>query len=109
MALKVLKDYYASSGGSAELLQAEKPAAPVNHEAATGAASGIVGILEVVESDFSKNLATAETQEEAAAADYEKVTNDNRVSKAMKEQDVKYKSKEAASLDKTSAELASDL
>merc|ERR550537_561699 len=43
-----------------------------------------------------------------AASEYEKTTQENKVTKAMKEQDVKYKNQEAASLDKTISELSSD-
>merc|ERR1711920_128441 len=57
-ALTILREYY---GGSAALLQGAdadvQPAKPELHTAATGAGNSIVGILEVVESDFAKNLA----------------------------------------------------
>merc|ERR1719203_1099351 len=62
-ALGVLRDYYGS--GAAAMIQDEakfsalmqQPAMPEKHKAAGGAGSSIVGILEVVESDFAKNLA----------------------------------------------------
>merc|ERR1740121_762525 len=92
-ALKVLKDYYASEGA---------------HGSADGAASGIIGLLEVVEADFSKNLAQITADEEAAVAEYEKVSKENEIEKTTKEQDVKYKTKESKELDKSSAELSSD-
>jgi len=108
MALKVLKDYYSASP---ELLQAraQQPAAPGTHEAASGASSGIIGMLEVIESDFSKNLAASMAEEEAAVTEYEKVTQENKITKTIKEQDVKYKTKEFTGLDKEISELSSDL
>jgi len=78
------------------------------HTKAEGAGSSIVGILEVVESDFSKSLATETVAEEEAQTTYEKVTQENKITKAMKDQDVKYKSQEATSLDKEIAENSSD-
>jgi len=110
MALKVLKDYY-NADQAASLFQAEmaQPAAPVNHDKSSGAGSGIIGMLEVIESDFSKNLSEVTTEEDSAAFEYEKGSQENRVSKTMKEQDVKYKTKEAAALDKAASEDASDL
>jgi len=101
-AITVLKDYY---GGAAFVQQ---PPLPEKHEKASGAGGGIIDILEVVESDFSKNLAEEETAEADAVATYEKVTQENKITKALKDQDVKYKTQEFTSLDKEIAELTSD-
>merc|ERR1719484_3206 len=93
-ALSVLKEYYAKEGKS--------------HNAAGGAGGGIVSMLEVVESDFTKGLAEMEGAESSAVAEYEKVTYMNKVEKTSKDQDVKYKTKEAAGLDKATTEAVSD-
>merc|ERR1719311_1554553 len=90
----------------AELMQ--QPAAPQQHAKAGGAGGSIINILEVCESDFATNLAKEETEEADAEAEYEKTTQENKVTKMMKEQDVKYKMQEATSLDKTISELSSD-
>merc|ERR1719498_2021110 len=79
----VHKDYY---GGSAALLQnsgdfdafMQQPAPPKKHSASGGAGGSIIDILEVCESDFTKNLATEETEEADAVATYEKTTDDNK-------------------------------
>merc|ERR1719253_2188850 len=94
LALKVLKDYYSKSDKA--------------HVEASGAGAGIIGLLEVVESDFSKNLAEMISTEEAAVAEYEEITKQNAVDKTNKDQDVKYKTQEAASRDKESAEAKDD-
>merc|ERR1719343_306844 len=85
-----------------------QPAMPVKHEKAGGAGGSIINILEVVESDFAKNLATEETQEADAAAEYEQTTQENKITKTLKDQDVKYKTQEFKGLDKDIAELSSD-
>merc|ERR1740138_1752240 len=85
-----------------------QPAVPVQHSKASGAGGSIVEILEVVESDFAKNLAQEETQEADATAEYEKQAQENKVTKSMKEQDVKYQTAEFKGLDKTVSELSSD-
>jgi len=94
LALKVLRDYYAKEDKA--------------HASADGAAGGIIGMLEVVESDFSKGLAEMISVEEAAVAAYEKQTKENEITKTTKEQDVKYKSKESKSLAKAAAENTAD-
>merc|ERR1740138_144955 len=86
----------------------QQPAMPEKHTKAGGAGGSIISMLEVVESDFAKDLATEETVEADAEAEYQKTTQTNKVTKAIKEQDVKYKTKEFKSLDKTISELAGD-
>jgi len=93
-ALKVLNEYYA---------KADKA-----HSSSDGASSGIIGLLEVCESDFSKSLTEMTAAEESAASTYEQETNENKILKVTKEQDVKYKTKEFKGLDKSVAELSSD-
>jgi chromosome segregation ATPase len=106
-ALSVLKDYYQ---GSAAFVQNSfgQPAMPEQHVKASGAGGSIIDILEVVLSDFAKNLATEETEESDAVATYEKTTQENKISTTMKSQDVKYKTQEFKSLDKTISELSGD-
>lgn len=103
MALKILKEYYASSDA---LVQ--QPALEAGHSKATGTGTSVIGMLEVVESDFGKSLATAEAEEDANAVDYEKVSMNNRLNKAQWEKDVEYKTKEFQGLDKSVSELSSD-
>jgi len=109
-ALSVLSGYYGSAAAS--MLQGGEgewqPAKPVLHSAATGAGSSIIGILEVVESDFAKNLAQEEAEEADAQALYDKTTQENKVTNTMKSQDVVYKTKEFKSLDKSVSDMTSD-
>merc|ERR1719316_859251 len=94
LALKVLNDYYA---------KADKA-----HGSADGAGSGIIGLLEVCESDFSKGLAEMRATEETAVSEYERTSKENEITKATKEQDAKYKTKESKGLDKATAEATAD-
>merc|ERR1719198_2072306 len=93
MALKVLKEYYSQESA---------------HGSASGAGGGIISLLEVVESDFSKNLAAEVATEQSAQAEYDAQTKENQLTKATKLQDVKYKTKEFVGLDKSVKELTSD-
>merc|ERR1719333_85866 len=102
-ALTVLRDYYASDAALAQ-----QPAMPELHSKASGASTSIIGILEVVESDFATGLAKEETEEDDAKALYDDITQENKVAKTMKDQDLKYKTAEVKSLAKAVAELSSD-
>merc|ERR1719245_23038 len=95
LALKILNDYYA---------KADKA-----HGSADGAGSGIIGMLEVIESDFTQGISEMVAAEQTAAATHDKESKENAIEKTTKDQDVKYKTKEAASLDKTAAELSTDI
>jgi len=57
---------------------------------------------------LQKNLAEEETQEADAQSEYDKTTQANKITRAMKEQDVKYKTEEHTGLDKAIADLSSD-
>merc|ERR1719198_713706 len=94
LALKVLRDYYAKDDKA--------------HSSSDGAGSGIIGMLEVAESDFSKGLAEMTSVEETAVAEYETASKENAITKATKEQDVKYKTKESKGLDKDVSEATAD-
>merc|ERR1711972_1008963 len=94
LALKILREYYAKDDKA--------------HAAAEGAGGGIIGLLEVIESDFSKALAEFTSVEETDAAAYDKQTKENEIERTTKEQDVKYKNQEATDLDKAVSEASSD-
>merc|ERR1719189_1159001 len=65
LALKVLREYYAKGDKA--------------HSADEGGGSGIIGLLEVVESDFSKGLIEMTSTEEAAQAAYDQETKSNEI------------------------------
>jgi peptidoglycan hydrolase CwlO-like protein len=92
-AVKILREYY--SGDEAPHGKSE-------------AGGSIIGLLEVVEADLSKSLAQAENAEDSASSSYQKMSMENKLTKKTYESDIKYKTKEAASLDKSIAEMTSD-
>merc|ERR1712156_935209 len=112
MALGKLREYY---GGAAFLQDAsqlaalmQQPAPPPAHKKSSGAGQGIINILEVCESDFADNLAKENTEESDAQAEYDKTTQENKVAKTLKEQDVKFKTQEIKALGKALTELSAD-
>jgi chaperonin cofactor prefoldin len=109
-ALVVLRDYYAKDSAAMVDVGAlmQQPAKPELFAKAGGAGTSIIGILEVILSDFASNLAKEETQEAGAQAGHEKMSQQNAITKTTKEQDVKYKTGEFKSLDKNINEISSD-
>merc|ERR1719367_613788 len=113
-ALDLLRDYY--GGASASMLQddqnfgtfMQQPAKPVSHSPSEGAGESIINILQVCKSDFATNLAKEESEESDAQSEYERITQENAVTKTTKEQSVKYKNAEVKSQDKTAAEYSAD-
>jgi len=103
-ALSVLREYY----GTAAAALVQQPDMPKTHSKSGGAGQSIIGLLEVCESDFATNLAKEETEEATRLQAYESNTQKNKINKATMESDVKYKTQEHKSLDKTISELSSD-
>jgi len=87
-AISVLREYY--EGASLVQVQSKSKEA--------GDGSGILGVLEIAESDFAKLLAEARSAEEAAASEYTKMMQENKMLKATKEVDIKGKQSELKSL-----------
>merc|ERR1719160_2265501 len=93
-ALSVLKEYYAKEDKS--------------HVAAEGAGAGIIGLLEVCESDFTKSLAEFVANMANQKAAYESTTKENEITTTAKNQDVKYKTQEINFLTKELASTSAD-
>jgi len=93
MALKVLTEYYASEDKA---------------HAASGAGHGIINLLEVIESDFSRDLAVLVSSEDSAAVAYTRETKDNEIETTTKTKDVEHKTRESTYLDKEAGTLSAD-
>jgi len=99
-AISVLREYY--EGASLVQMKAEGKAM------SKGDGSGILGVLEVAESDFAKLLAEARSTEEASASEFDKMTQENKMLKATKEVDIKGKQSELKSLKTALADYNED-
>jgi len=78
------------------------------HTSAAGAVEGVIGLLEVVESDFTKGVAEMTVSAQTGEAEYKSMSQENAIAQATKQQDVKYKTKEFKGLDQAAAEETSD-
>jgi len=93
-ALVVLKDFYKS--GDASFVQVAQPEFGA---ARSDASHMILEILEVAQEDFTKLLAEAETGESEAQSAFKNLIQENAVSKAKKEAEVKAKTSEVKSVE----------
>jgi len=92
-ALQLLRDYYASEDSFVQ-----QPSAGAN----------IIGMLELVENDFATSLSKETAEEEDAQAEYDAVTQENKVTKTMKTQDLTFKTKQVKGLKKSTADVSAD-
>jgi len=95
-AMAVLSEYYGKSFVQVKATQGKQPS--FGSKTGGDTASTILGILEVSAEDFTKLLAQTEASEAEAAATYEKLTGDNKVSKASKLAEIRGKQSEIKSL-----------
>merc|ERR1719223_2497928 len=70
LALKILNDYFSKNAESSS----------------SGSGSGIIGMLEVVESDLTKSLAELQASEDLSERTHDKLSQQNYITKTMKEE-----------------------
>merc|ERR1719446_221631 len=93
-AMSVLKAYYDKAASNTALLQNKVPGAPATFDKAyTGMeGGGVMGMLEVCESDFARLESETTTSEAANTKAYEEFMADSTASKTAKETEMKDKS-----------------
>merc|ERR1719231_1214888 len=94
----VLKSYYEGAFLQTSAKTQSQSKQPAFGGAKSDTGSSIISVLEVAESDFTRLFAETETAEDEAASAYEKLTEENKISKATKLADAKAKESEIKSL-----------
>jgi len=93
-AMTVLKEFYAQAGEATALAQQQPTPPPTWDTAYTGMQDrngGVLGMLQVILSDFVKLAARTEAQEEADTREFDAFTEASRVEIAQREQDLKHR------------------
>lgn len=95
-ALTVLKEFYAKAGDATAFLQhKEQPVAPAIFDTPyTGLQAengGVVGMLEVIQSDFARLEAETKASEASALKEYDGFMTDSKVDKESKTKDIEHK------------------
>merc|ERR1719335_1506251 len=115
MALKVLKEFYAKAAGETELVQ-QSPAddAPesFSNEAYTGmqgAKKGVIGMLEVIQSDFARLESDTSTDEALAAKEYETLMDESATDREAKRVENVHMGREVTAKERALASTQKDL
>merc|ERR1719446_996918 len=107
-AMEVLREYYEGASFVQVSARAHARARSTEVADAEGDGSGILGVLEVAESDFAKGLAEARTIEQQSQAEYDQMMQDGKMLKMTKEMEIKGKQSEIKSTQTTITDLSSD-
>merc|ERR1719330_1410843 len=93
-AITVLKEFYAKAGDATALVQ-QQPVAPEifdsPYKGMQAENGGVVGMLEVIESDFARLEAETTAAEATAQKEYDEFMTDSKVNKAAKVKDIEHK------------------
>lgn len=93
-ALVVLREFYQKAGKATALIQQQPEAPAIFSSPYTGMQSengGVIGMLEVIQSDFARLETETKTAEESAQASYDKFASDTTIDKASKTKDIEHK------------------
>jgi len=93
-ALTVLKEFYAKAGDATALLQQQPESPEIFDSPYKGMQSengGVVGMLEVIESDFARLEADTKAAEATAQKQYDTFMTDSKVDKEGKATDIEHK------------------
>merc|ERR1712151_1388132 len=93
-ALTVLKEFYAKAGDATALLQQQPESPEIFDSPYKGMQSengGVVGMLEVIESDFARLESETKAAEAAAQKEYDTFMTKSKVDKEAKETDIEHK------------------
>jgi len=94
-AIVVLREFYAEAGGATSLIQRKHEAYEIFDAPYRGMQSenrGVVGMLEVIQSDFARLEADTESSEASSQQEYSTFMTDSKVDKEAKAKDVEHKS-----------------
>lgn len=93
-AVVILEEFYAKAGESTAFVQQEPTPPPIfdtPYKGMAAASGGVIGMLEVIQSDFARLEAETSAAEVSAQKEYNQYMTDSEVAKAQKEKDIEHK------------------
>merc|ERR1740138_121022 len=91
-ALVVLKEFYAKAAEATALVQRQPDIFESSYKGMGAESGGVIGMLEVIESDFARLEAETSSAEATAQKTYDEFMTDSKVDKAQKTTDSEHKS-----------------
>jgi len=109
-ALTVLKEFYAKAAEATALLQQAPPEIfDSPYKGMQGESGGVIGMLEVIQSDFARLEAETAAAEEQAQKEYDQFMDDSAVDKAQKQKDIEHKTAKKQNQEQALVEKKTDL
>ena len=111
-ALTVLKEFYAKAAEATAFVQQSQEPPEVFDEPYKGMGAesgGVVGMLEVIESDFARLAADTDAAETAAVQEYDTFMQDSKVDKTAKSSSIEHKSAKKQDESQTLTQKKADL
>jgi len=96
-ALLILEEFYAKAGDATSFVQHHQQPVPppifdTAYKGMAAESGGVIGMLEVIQSDFARLEAETSAAEVAAQSTYDEYMTDSKVAKAQKDKDIQHKS-----------------
>merc|ERR1719326_2727667 len=111
-ALTVLKEFYAKAAEATALIQQQAKQPEIFDEpykGMQGASGGVVGMLEVIQSDFARLEAETTEAEAQAQKEYDQFMDDSAIDKAQKQKDIEHKTMKKQNQEQALVEKKADL
>jgi hypothetical protein len=112
-ALVVLKEFYAKAGEATALVQKQQPAAPEifdsPYRGLQAENGGVIGMLEVIQSDFARLEVETKAAEETSQKEYDNFMTDSKVDKAKKSTDIEHKTAKKQNENQAKTQKTADL
>jgi len=111
-ALEVLKEFYAKAGEATAFVQQKSKQPEVfdaPYKGMGGESGGVIGMLEVIQSDFARLEAETKAAEDQAQKEYDSFMTDSEVDKTQKSKDIEHKTKKKQDQSQALQEKQGDL
>merc|ERR1719238_2602670 len=110
-AIVVLKEFYAKAGEATALVQKQEPPAIFDspYKGMQSENGGVIGFLEVIESDFARLESETEAAEATAQKEYDEFMTDSEVDKSAKVADIEHKTAKKQDQEQTLASKNEDV